>query len=182
MESEKSIGLGAKLSIAIALLNASLISTYVNWIDGSATILEINDVLFAVVPKCLTSWSNASIEYRDFLVLVSFQSIVISLTISVVSFVFAQDSRRMSASAFDRRARNRLIFGILALYIWYCWIGAQSPIEDVRELGKYSYRLFNHQAGVLVAALLPHSIGFALGKDLRRLSKALVNKYKVENK
>ena len=170
-ESDKVLidGIGFCAYGMIMTLNLFLVVFYIYKDKFLLYLIELVRTVEYFFPNCFASWSNASLEYKDIFFVIAPQSLFFCLFLAVVAF----SRSLMKPELYSRRlykagSLEGLLIGLVILWIWYCWMGSDSPISSYSELGFVGRRLFGSPIGIVIVALIPSFLGLGVGMDVGR--------------
>lgn len=153
----------------IVSLNIFLLVLYIYTDKFLSYSIELFGAVEYFFPNCFASWSNASLEYKEVLFVVAPQSLLFSLLLAGTAFLRGL----MRPELYSRRlykagSLEGVLISLVILWIWYCWMGSDSPISSYSDLGFVGRRLFGSPIGIVVVALVPSFLGLGIGMDVGR--------------
>jgi len=118
--------------------------------------------------NCINSWGNASLQYRDVLLVVSLQSLILSAVAGVGSAVLIMGS---GANMKSEKSKSivTVFLGFAVGWYWLCVLGNGSPIHSLDEISTLEKAFFNNAVGVVSVATALVVIGADVGKELGAL-------------
>jgi hypothetical protein len=131
---------------------------------------------------CLSTWANASVDFRDELTLISRFTMAVSLIIVIVVSISASIRRDIRPKGpGNAPPLVKVLLGVLLLFLWSCYFGLEEPISSISDAGTVTRAFFNHSIGVFILSVVHTLLAFQVAEDIARIFLNHVNQGRLRH-